>query len=111
MKKITIILLMTVYGNVFGMLLQKSLMHKISPHTNIKHFCINNDLLKENNALLRTLIEQNKENNDLLRIIIKQNYLHSGYHFDQPQWYGGGHYPKIYDLYNKLEKEHNIKIE
>lgn len=113
MKKITYLFIstcaLTFISNSFGMLNQKNLIHRITTHKNIKYFCINNDLLKENNALLEKVIEQNKENNNLLRIIIQQNYLHSDYKHHPEEW--RERYSRICDLYHKIEKDHNIKIE
>jgi hypothetical protein len=90
-KLITFLLTITFISNSFGMLNQKSLIRKIATHKKINSFhtsrsthasdkaSTNHNLLKENNALLHKIIEQNKENNGLLRTIVKQNYLQS-YH-------------------------------
>jgi len=77
----------------------------ISKKTNL------NDSKEETHNLLHTIAKQNKENNELLRFIIKQNYEHFDYRFDHnPNSWSNKQYQQMYGLYNKLEKEYNIKI-
>src|SRR5205085_7116930 len=121
-------------SNSFGMLNQKALINKITTQKKIKNFHTtkpihsffeilaytnasdaskkaddNQDLLKQNNALLEKITEQNKENNALLRAIIQQNYLNAGYDRHHPTQYSSRSYDALLHLYDLLEKKYGIQ--
>jgi hypothetical protein len=120
-NKLLLACALTITGNSFGMLTKTSFQIK-----KIKSFCTKtsshdhplifkkedlNISTKDNRALLREIIEQNKEINDLLRATLKQNALHfyiqHNYLFKMPT---AGHYGKLSALYKSLEKKYNLKI-
>jgi hypothetical protein len=70
----------------------------------------NQELLQENNALLKKIAAQNEENNKLLRAVLQQNYLLSYRTYNNYAQRDEEIYKKLNHFHNMLEKEHNIKI-
>ncbi|HLW72802.1 MAG TPA: hypothetical protein VKR54_02025 [Candidatus Babeliales bacterium] len=102
-------------NNAFGMLYQKRLIPIIKTkhfHTSAPNMAISTDnLVYENNGLLREIIKQNKENNDLLLTIIQQNRLIDCQKWDH--WQNYDYQPvhdKLLHLYETLEKKYNINL-
>jgi hypothetical protein len=134
MKKVTLFLLAsTCISNSFAMLTTTS--KKVAAHKKIKtlhapqrSFSIfdiwayesasdasiqsraNQELLKENNALLKKIAEQNEETHKLLRATFLHDYLLAHERYNNWAARDNETYSQLINFYDMLAKEHNIKI-
>jgi len=70
----------------------------------------NAEILQQNRNLLHEISRQNKENNELLRALLQQNELTSQRTFSHYEHREPLVHAQLKDLYKKLEEEHKIKI-